>query len=296
MGKARRRAQADAHAATLPQRQGIRRERRGARRDYRQGVRANESAYGALDRTLADIGNDYRKDYQKLGTGFRSSLTPMQGMAGFGGGAESVAGLANLNSIGQSGMAGLAQQRQRGVESTRSTRTQGAIEEKSNSMNMLADFHNRIEELRNSTRDLDAQEGAMVQSLLPGYREEIAAQREEDEFRQWLIDQMRGEGGGGGGGGPTLRDALSGVTDRSAGFSRGGLPGPGSPDDPRINYSAPMGALPGPGSAGDPRIGQMGGLVGERFKGNVSGGSNPLSAIRELLQGLSWPGASSIWD
>ena len=195
MGKARRRAAADAHAAALPAYQANARDRRGARRDLRQGQRANRQAYGALSDVLRGIGRDYRDDYRRLTAGYGRGIGGLTGMLNVGGNAVTQGA---FGQVAASGLRGLGMQQSRGIEATRSARTQAGLEMKNNQLNLLAAFRDQMEELRNQRQDIAAQEVANRKSLTPQYRDQIAAQREQDELANWYREWLsRGQGGGG---------------------------------------------------------------------------------------------------
>lgn len=205
MGKARRRAVATARAAALPQYQALDREKREARQTMQQGRRANRQAYGALDRTLADIGQDYRGDYRRINNGLGQGMAGLGGMMNVATGGEHAVGAGGFGGIGASAVRGLAQQRSRGTEYTRSTRTQGAVEQKTNALNLLSAFEQQLKDIQNRRHDVAAQQGANVQALIPEYQqqafdnriqrrqlemlEEEAAQG--DELAAWYLEYLK---------------------------------------------------------------------------------------------------------
>lgn len=225
-GKYRRRAAQMAHAATLPERQGLRQEKREANQTLRRGTRANRQGYNALDRTLEDIGNDYRKDYRGLTGGYTSGMAGFAPMLNVAAGGEGAVGAGAFGGVAASGMRGLAQQRSRGVEYTRSTRTQGAIEKKTNALNLLSSFEQTLRDIQQRRQGLNAQEGAMIPGLAMDMRaaafdrrmqeEQLQMQRDElaqsQELAEWYAKYLRGQLGGGrdrnrgGGGGTSFGD------------------------------------------------------------------------------------------
>lgn len=210
MGRARRNAEATAHAAALPGYQAIDREVRDARRTARGARRANRTAYNALDRSLSQIGADQAGAYRALGADYAAGMQGVGSMFNVaGGGLEGVTGAGAFGSIGASGLRGLAQQKARGIDYTASTRRQGAIEKKTNALNILSDLRETIREAAERRHDLAAQEGANIMALIPEYKqqffenrmdkrrlelEEAAAQR-EDELAKWYRNWLQGKYG-----------------------------------------------------------------------------------------------------
>lgn len=199
MGKARRRATRDAHAAALPQYQAIRRDRREARRDLGMGRRANEAAYGGLSDILGDIGHDYRHDYKQLTNHYNRGISGLGGMLNVATGPEANVFGGAFGGVAASGLRGLGQQQSRGIEATRSARTEAAVQQKNNALNLLAAFRDQMEEARHQRQDVAAQESANVRTLTPQYRDQMQAQQEQDRLANWYRHYLMNQGGGGGG-------------------------------------------------------------------------------------------------
>ena len=160
-------------------------------------MRANEQAYGALSDVLKDIGNDYRGDYKRLTNRYGRGISNLGSMLNVGGNPVTAGA---FGGVAASGLRGLGQHQARGIEATRSARTQAGLQQKNNALNLLAAFRDQMRELNHNRQDIAAQEKANIASLTPQYRDQIQAEREEDELANWYRDYLSGQVGGGGGG------------------------------------------------------------------------------------------------
>lgn len=177
MGRRRRkatRAAADtARAGVLPQLQEGRRQRREAGDLYDESVAANEAGYGALDRSLSKIGRYYTPAYNKINRQYNRSVGGLSDLMGGAGSMGSLAafggaaGTAAINGVNQ-----IRGQQSIGQTENLSRRRQGAIEEKTNSMNFLDEYRDTLDEVTKYMRDVRAQEAANKAALIPQYQQQ----------------------------------------------------------------------------------------------------------------------------